>query len=118
HESGLGQANGAAGRGLGCDFTLGIIDLVASWQVDDHLAVRGLLIERQNDPVRQYVVDEIHAHCCGISEVAHLHRRRAVSQNRRAPVLGMAFQVDGMSTSRSSRSFATSRSPHSATSWN
>src|SRR6516225_10150567 len=95
HESGFGQADGAAGRGFACDFTLGIIDLIAIWQVDDHLAVRLLLIERQNDPVRQYVVDEIHAHCCGISEVAHLHRRRAASQYRRPPVLGMAFQVDG-----------------------
>src|SRR5262245_63167990 len=94
HESGLGQANGTAGRSLGCDFTLGIIDLIAIWQVDDHLAVRRLLIGWQNDPIRQYVVDEIHAHCCGIAEVAHLHRRRAVSQNRRSPVLGMAFQVD------------------------
>src|SRR6516225_2133825 len=95
HDSGLGQANGAAGRGLGRDFTLGIIDLVAIWQVDDHLAVRRLLIEWQNDPVRQYVVDEIHAHCRGIAEVAHLYRRRAAGQNRRSPVLGIAFQVDG-----------------------
>src|SRR5262245_14637214 len=95
HESGLGQTDGAAGRSLGCDLTLGIIDLIAIWQVDDHLAVRLLLIERQNDPIRQYIVDEIHPHCCGISEVARLHRRRAVSENRRPPVLGMAFQVDG-----------------------
>src|SRR5262245_32726383 len=74
HESGLGQADGAAGRGLGRDFTLGIIDLIAIWQVDDHLAVRLLLVERQNDPVRKYIVDEIQAHCCGISGVAHLQR--------------------------------------------
>src|SRR6516162_5464755 len=40
HESGLGQGDGDAGRDLGCDSTLGIIDLVAIWQVDDHLAVR------------------------------------------------------------------------------
>src|SRR5215813_12223045 len=59
HESGLGQADGAAGRSLGCGFTLGIIDLIAIWQVDDHLAVRGLLIERQNDPVPQYLFVEI-----------------------------------------------------------
>src|SRR5262249_43008920 len=95
HESGFAQADGPAGRGFACDFTLGIIDLISIWQVDVHLAVLLLLINRETHPVRQYVVDEFHAHCCGISEVAHLQRRRAASQYRRSPVLGMAFQVDG-----------------------
>ena len=62
--------------------------------MDQPLRKEGLLALRNRDRVDDDVVDEIRPHGGGISEIAHLHRRRAIGRYLRPCVIGVALEID------------------------
>src|SRR5216684_8319953 len=53
-----------------------------------------LLATWDDEGVDDDVVDEVRAHGGGISEITHLHRRRAIGRYRRPGVMGIALQIN------------------------
>src|SRR5271170_274601 len=58
------------------------------------LGIVFLLIERQCDPIGDYVINEIGTHRSEIAEVTHLNRRRPPGEDVGPSVLGKAVQID------------------------
>ena len=63
--------------------------------MDDFLGKKGLLIERQHDTVGYDIIDKVDAHRSRIAKVVDLDRRRTISEDVRATILGIALEIDG-----------------------
>ena len=71
-----------------------VIDLIAAGKVNQLLRKERLLAIWNDERIDDNVVDEIGSHGGGITEIAHLHRRRTVRRDRRPGVMSVALEID------------------------
>jgi hypothetical protein len=90
----LRQAAFLAHRRALNDLALRIIDLEALRQMNDLLAPEGLLVERQDDFVRDHIVDAVGTRGPGVSEIAHLDGRGPMRKNAETVISRIAVEVD------------------------
>ena len=62
--------------------------------MDDTFGIIGLQIEGQCNAIRDDVIHKVRTGRTRISEIAHLNRCRAVTENSQPRVLGVATKVD------------------------
>src|ERR1700682_2786663 len=63
--------------------------------MNNAFTIEWLLVERQDDLVGDYVVNEFCSHGCRITEVIHLYGCRPVRQNARPCPACVALEIDG-----------------------
>src|SRR5206468_1016103 len=94
-EPGLGQPGLRAGRRARCNTPLRVVDLIGIRQIHDLFRVIPKMLLGYDDTIGNDVVDELGAHRSGVTEVAHLNRRRTAHKYFWTGIVGESFQVHG-----------------------
>src|SRR5450755_3955075 len=71
-----------------------VVHLIAAGKMNQPFRKERLLARWDDEGVDDDIVDEVRAHGGGISEITHLHRRRAIGRYRRPGVMGIALQIN------------------------
>src|ERR1700682_6267038 len=91
----LGRQSNIPSRRAGIrHLTPSVVHLIAAGKMNQPFRKERLLARWDDEGVDDDVVDEVRAHGGGISEITHLHRRRAIGRYRRPGVMGIALQIN------------------------